>query len=53
MRVVVEGRVADILESYPKGLPVDDIAEKTSLNGAKLGHVLRMLATRHCFTEGS
>lgn len=52
MGVVLRAKVADVLEKYPKGLHVDDLAKLVNLEKGKLTRVLRFLATKGCFTEG-
>ncbi|KAL0061072.1 hypothetical protein AAF712_012137 [Marasmius tenuissimus] len=53
MRLVVEKRIPDILEAFPEGLHIENIAAQTSLSASKLRQVLRLLATRGCFKEGA
>ncbi|KAK1233236.1 hypothetical protein PQX77_003608 [Marasmius sp. AFHP31] len=53
MRLVVEKKIPDLLEGFPKGLHIESIAARTSLNANKLRQVLRLLATRGCFKEGA
>ncbi|KAF8443681.1 S-adenosyl-L-methionine-dependent methyltransferase [Boletus edulis BED1] len=50
--VVIRAKVADVLEKYPKGLHVDELAKLVNLEKGKLARVLRLLATKGCFTEG-
>lgn len=50
--VVIRAKVADALEKFPKGLHVDELAKLVSLEKGKLARVLRLLATKGCFTEG-
>ncbi|KAL0060251.1 hypothetical protein AAF712_012961 [Marasmius tenuissimus] len=51
MRLVVEKKIPDLLEGFPEGLHIENIAAQTSLNTTKLRQVLRLLATRGCFKE--
>ncbi|KAF9014286.1 S-adenosyl-L-methionine-dependent methyltransferase [Cyathus striatus] len=51
MLVVTEANIADILADKPEGLHIDEIAKQTGLDAGKLGRILRMLATKHCFRE--
>lgn len=37
----------------PEGVHVDLLATKTGLDAGKLGRILRLLATKHCFREGA
>ena len=50
--VVHRAKVADTLEQFPNGLPVDELAKLVGLEKVKLARVLRLLATKGCFTEG-
>ncbi|KAF8548625.1 S-adenosyl-L-methionine-dependent methyltransferase [Imleria badia] len=49
--VVIRAKVADALEKYPKGLHVGDLAKLVNLERGKLCRVIRLLATKGCFTE--
>ncbi|KIJ34904.1 hypothetical protein M422DRAFT_262863 [Sphaerobolus stellatus SS14] len=51
MLVALNAKVADHLLDKPEGLHVDELAQKSGLDGGKLGRILRMLATKHCFRE--
>ncbi|ETW80891.1 hypothetical protein HETIRDRAFT_154964 [Heterobasidion irregulare TC 32-1] len=47
-----DGHVAEILrEAGPQGAHVNDIAERNGMNAARIGRVLRLLATHHIFRE--
>ena len=50
--VVTRAKVADVLEKFPNGLHVDELAKLVNLEQGKLSRVLRLLATKGCFTEG-
>ncbi|KAH8101607.1 S-adenosyl-L-methionine-dependent methyltransferase [Cristinia sonorae] len=50
-RVVIEVKIADILKDHPEGLHVSELAGKTGVHPQKLGRILRLLATNHCFRE--
>lgn len=52
MLVVTNAKIADMLIDKPEGLPVKELAAQSGLDTGKLGRVLRMLATKHCFKEG-
>jgi hypothetical protein len=52
MLVATDAKIADHLLDKPEGLHVEDLAHKTGIDAGKLGRVLRLLATKHCFTEG-
>jgi hypothetical protein len=45
--------VADVLVRHPAGLPVACITKETGIEVGKLGRILRFLATKHCFHEGT
>ncbi|KAF9052592.1 S-adenosyl-L-methionine-dependent methyltransferase [Rhodocollybia butyracea] len=51
LSVVTEAKIADLLLNKPNGVHVDELAELTGLDGGKLGRILRVLATKHCFRE--
>ncbi|EPT00257.1 hypothetical protein FOMPIDRAFT_142443 [Fomitopsis schrenkii] len=51
MHVAIRTRVPDVLSEYPDGLHVDELGPKVNVEKGKLGRILRLLATRHCFRE--
>ncbi|KAJ7262897.1 S-adenosyl-L-methionine-dependent methyltransferase [Mycena rebaudengoi] len=51
MLVAADSKVADYLLDQPEGVHIDELARKTGYDGDKLGRVLRLLATKHCFIE--
>ncbi|KAJ6619669.1 S-adenosyl-L-methionine-dependent methyltransferase [Mycena sp. CBHHK59/15] len=51
MLVATDAKIADHLLDRPEGLHVDELGRITGIDAAKLGRVLRLLATKHCFTE--
>ncbi|KAG9311301.1 O-methyltransferase-domain-containing protein [Chiua virens] len=53
VRVVIRAKIADTLTKYPKGLHVEELAKLANLEKGKLTRVLRLLATKGCFTEGT
>jgi len=50
-RVVLEAKVTDALKPHSEGLHVLELGKKTGLHPGKLGRILRLLATKHCFRE--
>lgn len=52
MVVVTDAKIADKLLGKPEGVQVKELAEQAGLDPGKLGRILRMLATKHCFQEG-
>ena len=52
MLVVSDAKIADLLLNKPEGVHVDVLAEQSGLDAGKLGRILRLLATKHCFKEG-
>ena len=50
--MVITARIADILVGKPEGLSIEELANLSGLDAGKLGRILRMLATKHCFQEG-
>lgn len=51
--MVSDAKIADKLLDKPEGVHVDQLARTTGIDSDKLARVLRFLATKHCFTEGS
>ncbi|KAF5339494.1 hypothetical protein D9757_014699 [Collybiopsis confluens] len=49
--VVCNAKVADILLSKPDGMHISEIAKASGLDQGKLGRIIRMLVTKHCFRE--
>ncbi|KAJ4479217.1 S-adenosyl-L-methionine-dependent methyltransferase [Lentinula aciculospora] len=49
--VVTEARIPDLLLNKPEGVPASELASRAGLDASKLTRVLRLLATKHCFTE--
>ncbi|KAK1223496.1 hypothetical protein PQX77_013623 [Marasmius sp. AFHP31] len=49
--VVTEAKIADLLLDKPEGVHVDQLASWSGLDAGKLGRILRVLATKHCFRE--
>ncbi|KAI5980951.1 S-adenosyl-L-methionine-dependent methyltransferase [Pisolithus albus] len=43
--------IADVLEKYPSGLHVRDLSRIVGLEKAKLARILRVLASKGCFSE--
>ncbi|KAL0568216.1 hypothetical protein V5O48_013776 [Marasmius crinis-equi] len=51
--VVTEAKIADLLLDKPDGVHVDELAKSAGLDAGKLERILRILATKHCFREGT
>ncbi|PBK67979.1 S-adenosyl-L-methionine-dependent methyltransferase [Armillaria solidipes] len=51
MRVVVAFNIADHLLDRPEGLHVSKLGALSGAEPQKLGRILRLLASRHCFRE--
>jgi hypothetical protein len=51
--VVSDNKIADLLLNKPEGVHVDVLAKESGLDPGKLGRILRLLVTRHCFKEGA
>ncbi|KAH7874191.1 S-adenosyl-L-methionine-dependent methyltransferase [Lentinula edodes] len=49
--VISNAKVADVLLYKPEGMHISEIAKATGLDQGKLGRIMRMLATKHCFRE--
>lgn len=43
--------IADVLEKYPSGLHVGELSQIVGLEKAKLARILRVLASKGCFSE--
>jgi hypothetical protein len=52
VRVVARENVSDILLNYPKGLHVNELSKKINIEPKKLARIMRLLATRGCYSEG-
>jgi hypothetical protein len=52
MRVVVRENISDILLNYPKGLHISELSKKINIEPKKLSKIMRLLATRGCYSEG-
>jgi hypothetical protein len=52
--VVTDAKIPDLLVGRPEGVHVDQLAAESSFKDAdKLGRVMRLLAARHVFREGT
>ncbi|KAF8191305.1 S-adenosyl-L-methionine-dependent methyltransferase [Pholiota molesta] len=51
LQVVTSAKITDRLIGKPEGLPIEELAKQSGLDPNKLGRILRMLATKHCFQE--
>ncbi|KJA28851.1 hypothetical protein HYPSUDRAFT_33246 [Hypholoma sublateritium FD-334 SS-4] len=51
LQVVGSAKVADHLLGKPDGLHVEELGKLTQIDAKKLGRLLRLLATKHCFQE--
>ncbi|KAJ7214521.1 S-adenosyl-L-methionine-dependent methyltransferase [Mycena pura] len=51
MLVVTDAKIADLLLNKPNGVHIDELSRKTGIDAGKLGRVLRLLSTKHCFAE--
>ncbi|KAF9245410.1 S-adenosyl-L-methionine-dependent methyltransferase [Melanogaster broomeanus] len=51
MGVVLRTGIADALEKYPMGLHVNELSQIVGLEKGKLARVVRVLASKGCFTE--
>ncbi|KAF9218493.1 S-adenosyl-L-methionine-dependent methyltransferase [Gyrodon lividus] len=49
--LVLRTGIADVLEKYPKGLHINELSQMVGLEKGKLSRVLRVLASKGCFTE--
>jgi DNA-binding Lrp family transcriptional regulator len=54
LRFVVQIKIADLLQEYgPDGLSIEEIAKARNVDPKKLVHMMRLLATRGVFDEGT
>ncbi|PBK68022.1 S-adenosyl-L-methionine-dependent methyltransferase [Armillaria solidipes] len=51
IRVVIDFKIADYLLAKPEGLHVSELGTLSGAEPQKLGRILRLLASRHCFRE--
>lgn len=51
--ISIKWRIADVLDQHPEGLSVDVLADTINFNKTKTLRVLRALALKGCFKEGS
>ncbi|KAK0184330.1 S-adenosyl-L-methionine-dependent methyltransferase [Armillaria mellea] len=51
IRVVIDFKIADYLLAKPEGLHVSELGALSGAEPQKLGRVLRLLASKHCFRE--
>ncbi|KAH7923036.1 S-adenosyl-L-methionine-dependent methyltransferase [Leucogyrophana mollusca] len=49
--VAIRARIADILDGHPKGIHVSELAEMVHFEKGKLSRIMRVLASKGCFTE--
>lgn len=49
---VTDAKIADMLVGKPTGVHIDELSKQSGLDAAKIGRILRALATKHCFQEG-
>ena len=50
--MVVTFKIPDLLLDKPQGLHVSELSKLSGCEEGKLARILRLLATKHCFTEG-
>ncbi|KAK0437395.1 S-adenosyl-L-methionine-dependent methyltransferase [Armillaria borealis] len=51
IRVVVNFNIADYLLDEPEGLHISELSALSGVEPRKLGRIMRLLASRHCFRE--
>ncbi|KAG2055281.1 S-adenosyl-L-methionine-dependent methyltransferase [Suillus hirtellus] len=49
--VVMQSRIADVLDQHPEGLSLDVLADAVNLDKTKIARVLRVLTLKGCFKE--
>ncbi|KAJ8691154.1 hypothetical protein PTI98_010751 [Pleurotus ostreatus] len=53
INAAIRADIAERLSKHPNGLHVNDLAKETSIHPQKLGTLMRLLVTNHCFREVS
>ncbi|KAG6856202.1 hypothetical protein H0H87_006598 [Tephrocybe sp. NHM501043] len=54
LHVVLSAKVPDILQREPSdGVHISEIAKTSGIDQGKIGRILRLLASKHCFREGN
>ncbi|KAL4260401.1 O-methyltransferase COMT-type [Pleurotus pulmonarius] len=53
MNAAIKAGIAQLLAKHPNGLHVNELAKETSIHPQKLGTLMRLLVTNHCFQEVS
>ena len=53
LNVALMFKIPDILKENPTGMHISEIGKKIGLEERKAGRILRLLATKHVFREGS
>ncbi|EPQ51546.1 S-adenosyl-L-methionine-dependent methyltransferase [Gloeophyllum trabeum ATCC 11539] len=51
LEVAFSARISDILLDKPNGMHVSELSKASGVEVGKLGRVLRLLATQHCYRE--
>ncbi|KAJ7618676.1 S-adenosyl-L-methionine-dependent methyltransferase [Roridomyces roridus] len=51
LHVAADAKIADHLLDKPDGLHADELSRLSGIDSGRLARVLRLLCTRHCFTE--
>ncbi|KAG8221333.1 S-adenosyl-L-methionine-dependent methyltransferase [Butyriboletus roseoflavus] len=51
VRVALRENITDLLVDYPKGIHVNELSKIINIDAKKLARLLRVLATRGCYTE--
>ena len=52
IRVALREKISDILVDYPNGIHVSELSKIVKIDAKKLARLLRLLATRGCYSEG-
>ncbi|KAJ3505864.1 hypothetical protein NLJ89_g7188 [Agrocybe chaxingu] len=51
--IAITFKIPDVLREKPDGMHISEIGQRTGLEERKVGRILRLLASRHVFTEVS
>ncbi|KDR72497.1 hypothetical protein GALMADRAFT_101591 [Galerina marginata CBS 339.88] len=49
--VAIEAKIADVLSGQDEGMKLEELSKRVGIESGKLSHILRLLATKHIFSE--
>jgi len=53
LNVIMTYKFPDILQEKPAGMHISELGKKSGVEERKAGRILRLLASKHIFREGS